>query len=77
MTSPIREDVVDPHSFEDVAARSFNKTERVRVGGEVERRDKDRPRPDRREGEGETRVHERRERRGRDKALALLATEKK
>lgn len=34
MTSPIREDVVDPHSFEDVAARSFNKAERVRVGGE-------------------------------------------
>lgn len=32
VTSPIREDVVDPHSFEDVAARSFNKAERVRVG---------------------------------------------
>lgn len=72
MTSPFCEDVVDPHSFEDVAARSFNKTERVRGG-----RDKDRLRPDRREGEGETRVYERRERRGRDKALALLATEQK
>lgn len=72
MTSPFREDVVDPHSFEDVAAHSFNKTECVKGG-----RDKDRPRPDQREGERETRVHERRERRGRDKALALLATEQK